>query len=661
MEDNSILEPVKEFPNLLKTNTTNAETYFEDLVKKSGINQDENIKTVDKYKATMVKYNAAHSKATKLKVGRVFLWILFGVLVAMGVIFILIPIGNPAASKALFISLGVVFIALAVGDIVLIIKVINPKIKKRDEIAAAIKLTADQLLALANEQMAPLNSIFDWNMPSDVIKKTTPLIQLDKNFDVKKYYFMRDKYGLDFDVGDKSSVYYVQSGSIVGNPFLVERIFDQVDGEKVYTGTLVISWVTYSTDSKGHRYSNTHIQTLTANVKKFCPYYHYRTYLIYSNDSAPDLCFTRTPQVGIEESDKKIAKTVRKDAKKIDKLAEKAVSDSDPSTNFTAMGNDEFDSLFHALDRNNEVQFRLLFTPLAQKNEISLIKSKAPYGDDFNFSKNKKINVIQTRHGQNADIYCNPNNYLDYDVRESKKKFVNYTNSFFQYLYFDLAPILSIPLYQQEKPMEYIYNKGYESNVSFLEQEVMANSFPSELLQPKDAITNSILKTNFIKKDGDFDQVKIKASAFKGYNRTDFIPVPGGDGRIHSVPVHWVEYVPVESSTLMDVENSDSSRPIFNSMMKNQGFANFINRVSKGNTASYQRGLFAFLLSAPVILSSADMAQVSGLVKPKEGGNTNSKQLVRVVELTKKVLNNISSTKRRLKTWLMNQMKSTAQ
>ena len=40
------------------------------------------------------------------------------------------------------------------------------------------------------------------------------------------------------------------------------------------------------------------------------------------------------------------------------------------------MGHPEFEVLFGAQNRNNEVQFRLLFTPLARKQLLALMKDK---------------------------------------------------------------------------------------------------------------------------------------------------------------------------------------------------------------------------------------------------------------------------------------------
>ena len=55
--------------------------------------------------------------------------------------------------------------------------------------------------------------------------------------------------------------------------------------------------------------------------------------------------------------------------------------------NFQALANEEFDAQFNALDRNNEVEFRVLFTPLAQSNYKDIFEN-SPYGDDFLFSIN---------------------------------------------------------------------------------------------------------------------------------------------------------------------------------------------------------------------------------------------------------------------------------
>ena len=66
---------------------------------------------------------------------------------------------------------------------------------------------------------------------------------------------------------------------------------------------------------------------------------------------------------------------------------------------FNRLPNEEFEALFMALDRDNEVEFRLLFTPLAQKNMISILRAKnVGFGDDFIFKKRKELNYIKSMH-----------------------------------------------------------------------------------------------------------------------------------------------------------------------------------------------------------------------------------------------------------------------
>ena len=71
---------------------------------------------------------------------------------------------------------------------------------------------------------------------------------------------------------------------------------------------------------------------------------------------------------------------------------------------FTSMSNTDFEVLFDALDRTDEVQFRTLFTPLAQTNMVSLIRSQTGYGDDFVFVKANRMNFVATDHSQGRDI-----------------------------------------------------------------------------------------------------------------------------------------------------------------------------------------------------------------------------------------------------------------
>ena len=71
---------------------------------------------------------------------------------------------------------------------------------------------------------------------------------------------------------------------------------------------------------------------------------------------------------------------------------------------------------------------------------------------------------------------------------------------------------------------------------------------------PPFAATPSILKTRFLSKDGGSDRLNVTANAFQTVGHTEFVSVFGGDGRLHSVPVDWTEYVPIQSDTVVEMK-----------------------------------------------------------------------------------------------------------
>jgi hypothetical protein len=72
----------------------------------------------------------------------------------------------------------------------------------------------------------------------------------------------------------------------------------------------------------------------------------------------------------------------------------------------------------------------------------------------------------------------------------------------------------------------------------------------------------------------------------------------GGDGKMHTIPVPWTEYIPVKKKTMMEVANCPTTRHDYReNLCKNQGFVNFIEKFKANGKCHYERGLFAFLES----------------------------------------------------------------
>ena len=562
MVDDDLLEPAKGYPHLRERVLKEAEKIFDGLVKDANVNLPNNDSTCDKYyekEKEIEEVGKTLGKKKALKGFCIFLTIAFFVAAIVGIF----GIAN-SWNMGLCIGLLAGGIVLGIIMIIVIVKAVNPRIKNMEDILNKMRKEANEIKNEAITQMNPLNERFDWNLAQRAISTAVPLLQLDDNFDVRKYQYLQEKYGYEENDDDDISTYFVQSGSILGNPFILERDFCCRMVNKAYTGQITIHWTTTYHDKNGS-HTVSHSETLTATTYHPAPEYNYITYLTYANEAAPKLVFSREPTVT-------------------------------DGTNVQLMGNNEFEVLFNALNRNDEVQFRLLFTPLAQNNLLKLIKDGSPFGDDFSFYKDKKINTIMSKHDQNVDIYGNPASFEGFDNRVMKKKYMDYVDQYFKNIFFDFAPLLSIPLYQQQKPAEYIYGHPFETNVNVFAHESLANSFDPELFKPDKAITPSILKTEFVNKANEFDRVEVTSHAYQGFPEVDYVNKMGGDGKMHTIPVHWTRYEPVSRIRYMEAVNVDTTRYEFsNNIAKNQGFQNFMKAISNSPIYTYQRKLLAVL------------------------------------------------------------------
>jgi len=129
---------------------------------------------------------------------------------------------------------------------------------------------------------------------------------------------------------------------------------------------------------------------------------------------------------------------------------------------YTIMSNRTFEALFCAENRDNEIQFRLLYTPLAQQETVKLLQDKTVgYGDDFIFHKNKKNNMIIAAHLQDFDITASPDIFRHFDLERIRDVFRKYNEGFFKAFYFAMAPLLAIPLYQQPPPYTHRFGTAY--------------------------------------------------------------------------------------------------------------------------------------------------------------------------------------------------------
>ncbi len=607
-------EPLKYYRGTLRAAIEeNAAAYFDELVRRSGVNAQENAATVSQYNAACVKAQHAEKRLNSSKVLRGFvIFFLVAALVAAVVLFALYFAGDP---NWLYLLIGGICLAVAVVLIVLLCTKIKQVLKSRQAKYEKAVSHANEIREQAMEQVRPLHALFTWNMTRELIEKTAPFLKLDDRFDVRRLDLFTRKYGFRQNTDPNASTVYVLSGTADENPFFVERLFRCTMGSKTYYGSIVIHWTTYERDSEGNTRAVHHSQTLTASVTKPAPYYGYETRLFYGNEAAPDLSFSRQPTHANELDEKEIEKTVKKGGKKLAKRARKAVGSG---AQFTEMGSTEFDVLFGAVDRTHEVQFRLMFTPLAQKNMLDLIKEDDGYGDDFAFYKTGCVNCIRSEHAQRWQAETDPSRYVSHDLAASRAAFIAYNAEYFKSLYFDLAPVLAVPLYRQQKPREFIYRDVYNTNYTGYEAEVLANGLGAAPFAHGAAKTDTILKASFVRKDGAADRVAVTANSYDTRERVDVVSVFGGDGRMHAVPVPWIEYIPVSRTTEMEMKAVGGTREEYERQRAGSALASFVRRYSPNGDCVYRDGLVAFPLAEGSAFGPAADAELSGIFGLRE-------------------------------------------
>ena len=596
-ENEQLLEPLLLYKNQLKDSFhQNAEEYFEELTKKSETDVEKNQELCRQYYTEQKTVNNLKNKQGSKKTLKGLS--IVGIVLFASAAVLLIAIGATNPSFLLTGILSGVGSLLLMGLCIFFVVKLNKIIKNLAELIATHEKKAKELLDAAYETMARLNSLYDWNMAASLFTKTTPLIKLDPVFDPAKYQYLHEKYGYNEYTGTDISSVYVQSGSILGNPFVFEKNYVQSMRDRTYEGSLVITYTVRVSDGKGGSYLQTRTQTLIAHYTAPEPYYYLDTWLIYGNDAAPRLSFSRQPTSINSMNEKQIAKYVKNFDAKLDKKVQKDLKEGN-SSSFTRMANEEFEALFNALDRTNETEFRLLFTPLAQKNLISLLKGKdVGFGDDFIFQKEKTLNYVKSAHMQGSDsLNRSPESFEHFDYKVAKENFLEYSDKYLKDVYFDLAPLISVPLYQQHKSLDYIYERGFNRVTTNAEVESAANSFSSKIFaHPATRSAGVILKSIFRKKVGDnADEVDISAHSFEGIDRVTFVPTLGGDGKMHNVPVKWIEYKPISQVTPFVVMDTNENKEEFSKEYNDGKFDKFIDNYGHSSAILYKKRLMSFI------------------------------------------------------------------
>lgn len=443
-------------------------------------------------------------------------------------------------------------ILIAIGTaLVLLFALVHPHLQNLKDDQDDLQQTADEYRNEAWQQMQPLNRLYDWDMLTRMMEKTVPKLEFDPYFTTQRLADLQQTFGWDGTFNQERSVIYAHSGLINGNPFVICRTRKMEMGVKTYYGEKTIYWTTRERDADGEYHTEEHSETLTAEVTAPYPEYHEKTRLIYGNTAAPDLIFYRKHS-GLANREGTLSYKWKQH-----RLRSKARDLS--NKDFAMMTNEEFEVAFDTSNRNNNQQFAMLFTPLAQANMLKLLKDRnVGYGDNFDFDKEKMINIVIPEHMQTIELDMDPRQYQNFDYDKAEAEFYDINARYFRAIYFSLAPLLCVPLYQQMRTRQAIYGYGTPPHSAFWEHEALANFWGEDNFKHPQCVTDCILKTQE-HRQGDKSAVTVFAHGYRSEQRLEFVSKWGSDGRSHAVPVYWDEYLPVVGQGSMQLKEDNAT------------------------------------------------------------------------------------------------------
>lgn len=550
--DSMKYDPLDYYKNTLKDAfSANCEQFLNNVTNESKVDIGANEVTSNKIVAQNKKIEEQKDRLKDAKALRIFLIILSIIGIALIIVgALLIAQQTNQLVGIILIPVGIIVFII---PLVVIFTKVNKKIDALSDCLDAFNKELQGLLDEARVQLSPFFNSLKFDDFINICNMTTSMFKLDKELVPEKLLLLKGLYGYVDGFTEDESITDVMSGEIDTNPFIRCKIIDMKMIDKVYTGSRVVTWTETYRDSEGRTQTRQCSETLVARITRKAPEYTTEDYLIYGNEAAPDLKFIRGPSgIKVGCTDKDVDKFVKSEEKRLNKMNEKATK---AGGTFQALGNTKFDALFGAYDRNNEVQFRLLFTPLAQQNMIELITKAQPYGDDWSFFKNKKINIVSSFHGQKYFEYDPRFVFSYYDFKNVVASLKAYFENLFASLYFELAPLLSIPLYQMTDAGKYDVKQNLR-NVSDYEAESFVNHMDPKLFAHPSTKTTQILKINFKNSVSKSDVFEVTSHSFDEIPQVEQVSVMCRNGKSYIVDVPWFRYDPLSQVSSIAIKNN---------------------------------------------------------------------------------------------------------
>ncbi|WP_036452224.1 MAG1210 family protein [Mycoplasma buteonis] len=438
------------------------------------------------------------------------------------------------------------------------------KIQKQDKsILDGINQNLSQINKHVKENLSPLINLCKMDgIYLEIANKIFPFITLNykTSQSVMDITYIKNLKKYSKEINQLAAVEFVQSGFLNNSPFVYLSTNKMEYLDKTYEGSLQITYKKRVKVWRNGGYKSewrTFTETLRAQYTAPAPNYSLINDLFYSNDLIPELNFSRSPNRVDEFSSNKLEKFIEKQSQKFQKEYKKSVN-SDSSFQ-PILGNLKFESLFNCFDRTNEKNYRLLFTPLAQKQyEKILLTRDFSDGDNFWLAKKEEIHKIKKPNLLNFHAPKYFNNYINsfpdmgLCFTNLKQMFLKAYKLGIENLFKSLAPFIAIPMYMEEKTKK-VWKNDFLEDIAMeeIEADINAGKFDcdyNDLKHPSATGINIYNVTNK-KQIGNKANFDVTAYGHKEIPHTEYIPVKAGNDKYYKVPVKWIEYKPVKKTT----------------------------------------------------------------------------------------------------------------
>lgn len=534
-------EPLKAYQSRLKSaHAQFTKEALETLIQRSGVDEQANQRTIRDLHAAQASLQSA---ATRLQFWQ-------GMYTLINVCLVISAIGAVVALALLASAPMPMFLVSTIVLVVLFVclryHLTLPKIEQWTATVKQWQQTVATLEAQAWEQMAPLNQSFTWDCVTERLRQTLPEITFDRQHTQARWQDFVQHLDWRPMLTQKISVCDLQSGDIQGNPFVIAkgRTYQMVD--ETYTSTKTVFVRKYYRDSNGRRRSSMVPEVLTASIVKPRPHYYDAAFVLFGSEAAPHLTFSREPS---KHSGKENTFFNRLSKRRTTKKLEAFSRNLNDEYGFTMMANREFETLFHATDRSDEREFRLLFTPYAQQQMVTLLNDTTiGYGDNFRMFKDKRSTILFCNHLNKENLSLDPSQFAHYDLAKIRQTFCDFNANYFKACYFALAPLLTIPLYCHLRKPQQDVSLSEQTETSPWENELLANAYGDTIFKPSKCATPCLLKTK-THAHGDLTVFDVIAHGYQEVPRVTPVEAWDSNGICHHIPVKWFEYLPIRKTT----------------------------------------------------------------------------------------------------------------